>query len=113
MTEADRDAIAVLEARIEHLAGTIERCAKIATGARVLIWGGVALLALTLLAVLPMTATLFFGAITAVIAGVVLAGSNRATRDQAQAQIDALNDERDALIDALALRRVEQRPTLH
>jgi membrane protein implicated in regulation of membrane protease activity len=105
--------IVTLEARIEHLAGIVERCAKIATGARMLIWGGVALLALTLLAVLPMTATLFFGAITAITGGVVLAGSNRATRDQTQAQMDALNDERNALIDALALRQIEERPTLH
>jgi hypothetical protein len=105
--------IVTLEARIEHLAGIVERCRKIAAGARVLIWGGAALLVLTLLAVLPMTATLFFGGVTAAIAGVVLAGSNRATRDQAQAQMDALNDERNALIDALALRRVEERPTLH
>lgn len=105
--------IVTLEARIEHLAGIVERCRKIATGARVLIWGGGVLLALTLLGVLPMTATLFFGAITAIIAGVVLAGSNRATRDQTQAQMDALNDDRNALIDALALRQIEEKPTLH
>jgi hypothetical protein len=112
MTDTGHD-IGHLEARIEALARTVERCRKIATGARVLAWGGGVLLALTLLRVLPMTETLFFGAITAAIAGVVLAGSNRATREQAQAQLAALEDERNAFIDALALRRIEERPTLH
>lgn len=112
MTDTGHD-IATIEERIERLARTVERCRKIATGARVLAWGGAALLALTLLRALPMSATLFFGSITAAIAGVVLAGSNRATREQAQAQLAALEDERNALIDALTLRRIEERPTLH
>jgi membrane protein implicated in regulation of membrane protease activity len=112
MTDTVHD-IATLEARIEHLAHTVERCRKISTGALLLAWGGGALLVATLLSVLPMTPTLFFGAITATIAGVVLAGSNRATREQAQTQLHALEDERNAFINALALRRVEERPTLH
>lgn len=112
VTEPDRD-IATLEARIERLANTVERCRKISVGARVLAYGGSAALVLMLLPVLPMTAPMLLGAITAAIAGAVLSGSNRATREEAEAQLRVLENERNTFIDALALRRIAERPTLH
>ena len=112
MTDTDHD-IATLEARIERLADAIERSRKISLGARALTAAGGTATLFAVFATMPIDAPLLLGGIAAAIGGMVLMGSNRATCEQQEAEIARLEDERRALIDNLALRRVEERPTLH
>ncbi len=80
MHEGDvRDQIAQLEDRIETLTESIERCRKIAVGAKIAVAAGAAWFALMLLWILPFDATAFVTALTAVLGGVVLLGSNSTT----------------------------------
>ena len=100
------DQIAQLEADIEQLAATLERCrkamlfSKIAIGA-----GGIWILAYLLGAVGfgPIT---MVGAIAAVIGGIVLYGSNSSTAKQATAAMRDAERLRPDLIDRVETRTV-------
>jgi hypothetical protein len=98
--------IAQLEARIEELAEAVERCRKLSLFSNVLLIGG----ALWLFA--GMAGVVYFGpamlgAITAILGGFVLNGSNRSTMRQTQAALDTAEATRTELIGALSLRTVE------
>ena len=114
MDESVSDQIALLEARIEELAASIERCGKIAVGAKIAIAAGGAWFALFVLWLLPFNATAFVAAVTAILGGVVLLGSNATTWAQTQADLDAAEAARANLIGRIALRVVGgETPTLH
>jgi hypothetical protein len=102
-----RDEIARLEDRIEALRESIARCRKISLGSKVAIAAGFAWLGFALLLVVPLLPSLFFGAIAAVIAGIVLLGSNATTWNETVAALTAAEAQRIALIDSIDLTTVD------
>jgi hypothetical protein len=109
ITDEPREAIARLETRIDELADALERCRKIGLFANIVLAAG----ALWLLAgVLGYAnfAPAMFGAITAVLGGLVLKGSNDSTMQQTRAALDAAEASRSELIGALSLRTVSDAP---
>ena len=103
-----RDEIAKLEARIEELAEDLERCRKIGVFAKVLLAGGTLWLVAGLLGIVNLGPAMM-GAITAILGGFVLKGSNDSSTRQAQAALDAAETARTDLIGAMALRTVDDR----
>jgi hypothetical protein len=101
-----REQIMRLEAQIEGLADAVESCRKIILISKAFIAvGGILILALTLGASRfdPMT---MIGAITAIIGGIVLLGSNWSTSKHAMAAMKAAEAHRAELINRIALRVV-------
>jgi hypothetical protein len=115
MHEGDvRDQVALLEARIDALTESIERCRKIAVGSKISVAAGSVWFVLALLWVLPFDATAFVAALTAVLGGVVLLGSNATTWAQTAAELHAAEVMRANLIGTIELRVVgEEVPTIH
>ena len=103
-----REEIARLEARIEQLAEDLERCRKIGVFAKLLLAGGALWLAAGLLGIVN-TGPAMMGAITAILGGFVLKGSNDSSSRQAQAALDTAEAARTDLIGAMALRTVDGR----
>ena len=109
-----RDQIAQLEVRIETLIESIERCRKIAVGSKIAIAGGALWFALVSFWILRFDATAFVAALTAVLGGVVLLGSNATTWVETQAQLHAAELARADLIGSIELRVVgEETRTVH
>lgn len=102
-----RDEIARLEERIERLRDSIARCRKISLGSKIAIAAGFAWLALTLLLLVSLVPSLFFGAIAAIIGGIVLLGSNATTWNETEAALTAAEAQRIALIDSIDLTTVD------
>jgi hypothetical protein len=108
------DDIGQLEVRIEALTESIERCRKIAFGSKLAVAAGAIWFALLLFWIVPFDATAFVAALTAVLGGVVLLGSNATTWEQTAAALHAAEAARAALIGTMELRVVgEETPTLH
>ena len=107
--------IARLEERIEELRQAIARCDKIALAAKIAIAGGALWFAMALLTILAFSAAGFTGALAALLGGFVLLGSNKTTREEFETSLQAAEDRRRGLIDAMDLRVVEEKPgvTLH
>jgi len=102
-----RDEIERLEDRIETLRLSIARCRKISLAAKVAIAAGFAWLALTFLLIAPLWPSLFFGAIAAIIGGIVLLGSNATTWNETEAALNEAEARRTALIDGIELTTVD------
>ena len=100
------DDIAQLETRIETLTESIDRCRKIAVGSKIALAGGALWFVLALFWILPFDATAFVAALTAVLGGVVLLGSNATTWEQTQAELYAAERARADLIGSIELRVV-------
>ncbi|MEP7032174.1 MAG: hypothetical protein ABI830_14660, partial [Pseudolabrys sp.] len=99
MQDADvRDQVARLEARLEALSESVERCRKISVGSKIAVALGMAWFVLMLFSILPFDATFFVGALTAVLGGVVLLGSNQTTWEQTEAELHKAEAMRAALI---------------
>lgn len=114
MIEGDaRDQIAQLEARIESLNEHIARCHKIALGARIAIAGGAIWFALMVFRIVFFDAIGFVAALTAVLGGIVLLGSNATTWEQTEAELHSAEAARAELIGGIELKLVSERPTLH
>jgi peptidoglycan/LPS O-acetylase OafA/YrhL len=108
------DQIAQLEARIEFLNESIERCRKIGIGAKIAIAAGALWFALMLVHLLPFDVTPFFAAVTAILGGVVLLGSNATTWAQTEADLHSAETMRANMIGGIALRLVGEEPrTIH
>lgn len=107
------DEIERLEAQIEELAAKRESCRKFILVGRLAILGGALLLAVTLLGVISFDPRLFVAAITALLGGIVLWGSNDSTAKEAAAELADAEVERRKLIGELNLQVVAGRPTLH
>ncbi len=115
MAEGDvRDQIAQLEDRIETLTEAVERCRKIAWGAKIAIVAGAIWFALVLFRIVPFEPTAFVAALTALLGGIVLLGSNATTWTQTDADRHAAEATRAQLIGSIELRLVgEDGPTIH
>ena len=108
-----RDQIGELEERIERLNESIARCRKISVGAKIAIAAGALWFAAFLVRMVYFDPTFFVAALTAMLGGVVLLGSNATTWDQTQADLNATEKMRADLIGQIELRLVSERPTLH
>jgi len=102
-----RSEIERLEERIEALRLSLGRCRKISVAAKAAIAGGFAWLALTFLLIAPFWPSLFFGAIAAIIGGIVLLGSNATTWNEIEASLMKADAARRALIDGIELTTVD------
>jgi hypothetical protein len=106
--------IALLEERIETLTASIERCRKISYAAKIAIAGGAAWFMLFLLWIVPFGPTAFVAAVSAVLGGCVLLGSNATTWEQTETDRAAAEAMRADLIGSIELRLVgDALPTLH
>ncbi len=101
--------ISRLEARIEELAETIERCRKIILVSRAAIAVGGLLILAIMLGAIRFDPMAVIGAITAVIGGTVLLGSNTSTSQETTATLRAAEAQRAELISKIELRVVGDR----
>ena len=109
-----RDDIDRLEARIEALTASLERCRKISLLAKIVVAAGAAWFALLLLWIVSFSAGAFVAALSAVLGGFVLLGSNATTWEQTAVALHAAEAERAQLIGSIDLRLVgEDKPTIH
>jgi hypothetical protein len=106
-SDGARDEIARLEERIAELNERIARCRKLSAGAKAAIAAGAVWLVSTVFGIVAFTPAMFFGAIAAVIGGVVLLGSNKTTWEQTDAALHTAEAQRAALIGTLELRIVD------
>ena len=107
MAEDDpRREIERLEARIEQLAQTIERCRKLMLIARAAMCVGGVVLVAALLGAIGSDPAVMIAAAAAVLGGIVLSGSNRSTAEEARTNLAAAEAERTALIGRIELRLV-------
>ncbi|MGC1465324.1 MAG: hypothetical protein WA792_06290 [Pseudolabrys sp.] len=108
------DDITQIEARIEALAGQIERCRKISIAAKLAIAAGAAWIVLTLLGPIPFSPGPVVAALASAIGGTVLLGSNATTWTQTQEALRASESLRAEMIGRMELRVVgEESRTLH
>ena len=112
MTDNDdsSDDISAIEARIERLAETAERCRKFILASRIAIGGGVALLLAMVLGLLGGSAVTMLGSIALILGGIVSLGSNISTLRQTNAAIGAAEALRSELIGGIDLRVVHDAP---
>jgi hypothetical protein len=114
MSEDDpRETIERLEAQIEDLSSRLESCRKFILAGRIAIVVGGVLFAALFLQAVRFDPRLVALAVAAVLGGIVAWGANNSTAKEATAELAALEAERAALIEAIDLRLVPERPTLH
>ena len=108
------DDIDQLEARIEALTASLEHCRKISLAAKIAVAAGAVWFALLLLWIVSFSAAAFVAALSAVLGGLVLLGSNATTWQQTAADLRAAEAMRTQLIGSIDLRVVgENKPTIH
>ena len=107
-----RDEIVRLEAQIEELAGRIENCRKFILAGQIAVMTGGAVLGAILLGILRSDPTIMGLAATAVLGGIVVAGSNRSTVKEASHDLTATEAKRTELIGQLELQTVSERDGL-
>jgi hypothetical protein len=101
-----RDEIVRLEAQIDELADRIESCRKFILAGWIAVMGGGAVLIAMLIAVIPIDPAVIGIAVTAVLGGIVAAGSNRSTAKEAMHELTLAEAKRTALIGQIDLRLV-------
>jgi hypothetical protein len=107
MNEVDlREQISRLEDRIEDLAEAIERCRKLMLFSKVAIAVGGLLIVAIVFGAIRFDPTVMIGAITAVIGGTVLLGSNSSTSQLTVAALKAAEQQRAELIGGIDLQVV-------
>ncbi len=104
------DEIARIEARLEALAESAERCRKIIMFSKAAIGGGFALLLVTLFGLFATGQTAALGSIALVLGGIVSLGSNISTLRQTTDAISAAELLRSNLIGSIDLRVVADSP---
>ena len=102
--------IAMIEARLEHLAEVSERCRKIILFSKAAIAGGAALLLVMILGLFGSSQVAALGSIAAVLGGIVSLGSNVSTLRQTTDAISAAEMLRSDLIGRIDLRVVGDSP---
>ena len=105
----DRDKIVRLETQIDELAARIESCRKFILVGRFAATGGSVVLVAILLGAIQPDPSVMTLAVTAVLGGLVTAGSNRSTAKEAARERTAAEAKRTALIEQLDLRLVPHR----
>ena len=103
-----RDQIARLESRVEELADAMERCRKIRLVSRIAIAAGGVWMLAAAIGVLAFDPMAMMAAISGVIGGTVMYGSNRTTWREVDAAINEAEAKRAELIGGLKLRVVEE-----
>jgi hypothetical protein len=93
--------IAQLEAEIEQVADTLERCRKAMLFSKVAMGAGAIWILAYLVGAVGLVPTAMVCAIAAVIGGVVVFGSNSSTSKQTMAAMKAVERQRAELIDAI------------
>ena len=101
-----RDEISRLEARIEALAERIEHCRKIMLVARGVIVAGLALIVALAIGLVRFDGLPILASLCLLLGGIVGLGSNRSTRDEAAAALQAAEAQRADLIGRIDLRVV-------
>lgn len=101
-----REQISRLEERIEQLADIIERCRKLMLFSKAAIAIGGLLVVAMMFGGIRFDPAAMIGALTAVIGGTVLLGSNSSTSQQTMAALKAAEDQRTELIGMIDLRVV-------
>jgi hypothetical protein len=104
------DDIADLEAAIDELSLAAEQCRKLMVVGRMAVVGGSLMLAVLLLGLARLGPAWLLFALTAVIGGIVLAGSNSRTRDEIVQRLARHEARRAELIDGLALQEARTLP---
>jgi hypothetical protein len=114
MSDIDpREEIERLEAQIDEITARIESCRKFILVARIAVAAGAVLLAAVLLGAVTFDPRLLLAAMTAIIAGIVVWGSNGSTAKEAAGELAEAEAQRATLIESIELRVVAERPTLH
>jgi hypothetical protein len=109
MNNSTRDEIVGLELQADELADRIERCRKfILAGWVAIATGGLVLLTM-LLGLIESDPSILGLAVAAVLGGIVTAGSNRSTANEATMELMATRARRAELISQLDLRVVSDR----
>jgi hypothetical protein len=107
-----RDEIVRLEAQIDELAARIESCRKFILVGRIAVVGGCAVLIAILIGAIQFDPAAIGVAVTAVLGGIVAAGSNRSTAKEAMRELTLAEAKRTALIVQIDLRLVPNRDEL-
>ena len=111
MTEDDpTDEISEIEARIEQLAETAERCRKFILASKIAIACGAALLLITMLGLPGSGEITGLGSIALVLGGIVSLGSTISTLRQTETAIGAAEVLRSELIGRIDLQLVRDAP---
>jgi hypothetical protein len=95
-----------IEARIEELTDTTERCRKIILISKAAIAAGGILILATIIGAVGFDPTILIGAIAAVIGGTVVFGSNTSTLKQTMTDMKAAEAHRTQLISRMDLKVV-------
>ena len=110
MNDSDhRDEIVLLEAHIDELTARIESCRKFILVGRIAVVGGGAVLTAMLVSAIQFDPSVMALAVTAVLGGIVAAGSNRSTAKEAVHELTTAEAKRKALIEQIDLRLVPDR----
>ena len=113
MNDSDhRDEIVRLEAQIDGLTAKIESCRKFILAGRIAVVGGGAVLAAMLVSAIQFDPSVMALAVTAVLGGIVAAGSNRSTAKEAVLELTTAEAKRNALIEQIDLPLVPDREGL-
>ena len=94
-----REEIVRLEEHIEELAAKIESCRKFVQVSRVAVAGGTLVLAAMLVGAIQSDLGLLAAAVSLLLGGIVVWGSNRSTAKEATKELAAAESERAALIE--------------
>lgn len=100
------DEMALVEARLEHLAEVAERCRKIILASRLAIATAAVLLVVMLLGLIGVNDNAAIGSIAVILGGIVSLGSNISTLRQTEDAIDDAETLRSDMIDRKHLRLV-------
>ena len=113
MNDSDhRDEIVLLEAQIDELTAKIESCRKFILAGRIAVVGGGAVLTAMVVSAIQFDPSVMALAVTAVLGGIVAAGSNRSTAKEAVHELTTAEAKRKALIEQIDLRLVPDREGL-
>jgi len=107
-----REEIVRLEAQIDELAARLESCRKFILAGRILMIGGGAVLIAMLVGALQFDPSIMAIAVTAVLGGIVAAGSSYSTAKEARHELTVADAKRTALIGEIDLRLVPGRDSL-
>ncbi len=104
-----RDEIVRLEERIDELAESIERCRKFSLAGRIVVLGGGSVLIPMVIGATQIDLSVMAVSMTAILGGVVVAGTNRSTAQEAMQELAAAETRRTTLIEQIDLRLVPDR----
>jgi hypothetical protein len=107
-----RDEILRLETQIDELVARIESCRKFILVGRIAIVGGGGILIALLVGAIQIDSAVVAVAVTAVLGGIVAAGSNHSTAKEAMHELTVAEAKRTTLIGQIDLRLVSDRDEL-